>query len=59
MDFGLHIFKEVAVKPINLPVVPYSVLITYEGRCYIAKSLSDWKQRHQYNEKDGTLKNES
>jgi hypothetical protein len=44
------------MKPINLPVVPYSVLITFEGRCYIAKSINDWKQRYGYNEKDGSIK---
>jgi hypothetical protein len=48
------------MKPIKLPPPQeYRVLITFEGRCYLAKSLYDWKRQYQYDEKDGSIREEA
>jgi hypothetical protein len=37
---------------------PYEVLITFKGRAYIAGSVAAWKLEHEYNEIDGSIKEE-
>jgi hypothetical protein len=42
-----HIYKYV---PMQQPLYPNRVLITYRDRCYLAVSLAAWKLTH-FNEK--------
>ena len=46
------------MKPKLPRLQEYRVLITFQDKCYIAKSLDDWKRQYHYNEKDGTIREE-
>jgi hypothetical protein len=48
-------FKYISLRP--PPIEEHEVLITFQGKCYIARSVAEWKR--QYLNEKGELREDS